>query len=689
MKTKTLGKFPGGNSIILKTSRNNRHCFASVISFSKSIRVMGALAGALLCSGCELEASEQGETPVTENATNSAAAISTNAPAELSLGQTNLVADTNLVSEAAEPELSLTSTNILASTGSTNAPGGTNIVANQEITILNEIPPAAPENLDMSWTTEQVVKLAQSGLGDSVLLSYVQKSTNAFNLDAEDIMYLHDIGVSEEVIAAMLNHDGADPALAAAPKKEPEVEEQTPPPSALPQQSMVDLGAAPAPQQMEYTTNYIPNEIPNGAIAGQYPQAEPQQQQQVVVQQQPIIVQQQPTVVVTEPAVAYSTFYSSLSPYGSWLYVADYGWCWQPTVAVSHSGWRPYLHNGRWVYSNHGWYWHSDYSWGWAPFHYGRWHQPRGRGWVWVPDHTWGPSWVTWRVGRDYCGWAPLPPRSRYVHGVGLSYRHSRVDVGFSFGYSHSHYNFVPTRHFADRRVHRHALPSHRTVNVYKETTVVNNYIQGNNNTIINAGVSRDHIERVSRTEVPKVSVRETPAAGRLVRPDRISREGSDLVVYKPSSVNRPGSQPQPGNLSSGISSSRMGQEPSRASALAPGASRMERWGATPTVSEPNRANPPSQARAISPRAASQLGNRAVSPTSRAGVRIGPSGTTTEQSRSPSPTPTARGGQELQRRGSTTPPDATAGSQAVPSRRGGVPVVQNQTAGRVGSIPSG
>src|SRR5690606_36433667 len=103
-------------------------------------------------------------------------------------------------------------------------------------------------------------------------------------------------------------------------------------------------------------------------------------------------------------------FENALAPYGTWIDVADYGRCWQPTVVLINRSWRPYADRGRWVYTSHGWYWQSDYSWGWAPFHYGRWHQDRRHGWVWVPGSTWGPAWVSWRYTDDYCGWAPLPP---------------------------------------------------------------------------------------------------------------------------------------------------------------------------------------------------------------------------------------------------------------------------------------
>jgi len=138
----------------------------------------------------------------------------------------------------------------------------------------------------------------------------------------------------------------------------------------------------------------------------------------------------------TPPSANY--FYSDLAPYGSWLYVEPYGWCWQPTVAVTVSDWRPYAHGGRWLHTTGGWYWQSHYSWGWAPFHYGNWYANPACGWVWVPGSVWAPAWVTWRYTPAYCGWAPLPPGCGWSTGIGLTYYGSGVSVGFSFGLSSS-----------------------------------------------------------------------------------------------------------------------------------------------------------------------------------------------------------------------------------------------------------
>ena len=55
------------------------------------------------------------------------------------------------------------------------------------------------------WTSE-IVKLAESGIEASVILSFIENS-GTFNLGADQIVYLNDLGFSSEIITAMLQHD--------------------------------------------------------------------------------------------------------------------------------------------------------------------------------------------------------------------------------------------------------------------------------------------------------------------------------------------------------------------------------------------------------------------------------------------------------------------------------------------------
>lgn len=109
-----------------------------------------------------------------------------------------------------------------------------------------------------------------------------------------------------------------------------------------------------------------------------------------------------------------------LDTYGDWYHEAEIGHVWRPRVAA---GWSPYS-SGRWMWTPYGWTWVPHEPWGWAPSHYGRWgHSPR-LGWYWIPGRTWGPAWVSWAIGGDYVGWAPLGHRDRVTvvrdrHGSG------------------------------------------------------------------------------------------------------------------------------------------------------------------------------------------------------------------------------------------------------------------------------
>src|ERR1700736_1862042 len=51
--------------------------------------------------------------------------------------------------------------------------------------------------------------------------------------------------------------------------------------------------------------------------------------------------------------VSVDFFYNNLNG-GSWVEVGDYGYCWQPDIAVNNAGWRPYA-DGYWAYTDLGW----------------------------------------------------------------------------------------------------------------------------------------------------------------------------------------------------------------------------------------------------------------------------------------------------------------------------------------------
>lgn len=400
-------------------------------------------------------------------------------------------------------------------------PASGEAVAPQEAVVTNEVaaglagpivqksepvaPPVRPE-------IAEVVNLVNSGAGEDVVRTFVSVSPVAYQLELEDILYLRDIGISDGIIAAMMRRGG-------------ELRAQASEAEAM----QTNLLAT-----VERLKEAMAEGTPNGQVpAAQAPVAEtvPPAPEAAAA---PVMAPQAPPDA-PEPV---QQFYSDLSPYGTWYQVPTYGWVWQPRVVVVDTGWMPYRHGGRWLWTDCGWYWASDYSWGWAPFHYGRWCTYPGLGWCWQPGSVWGPSWVTWRYHGGYVGWAPLPPACGWTSGVGLTWYGSGVSVGFGFGLTSSWYTFVGHGNFCHRNVGRHAIGGGKVNTVYNESTVINNVINGNNNTIINNGVGYEKIARNVRGEVPKASVQTLPfEADRTLRADRVERSKNGDVVYRPARV--------------------------------------------------------------------------------------------------------------------------------------------------------
>lgn len=65
--------------------------------------------------------------------------------------------------------------------------------------------PLPPGAYVSPWLLD-IIKLSQAHIDQSVLLMFVD-SAGTFNLDADQIIYLRDIGISADVITAMLQHD--------------------------------------------------------------------------------------------------------------------------------------------------------------------------------------------------------------------------------------------------------------------------------------------------------------------------------------------------------------------------------------------------------------------------------------------------------------------------------------------------
>lgn len=241
-----------------------------------------------------------------------------------------------------------------------------------------------------------------------------------------------------------------------------------------------------------------------------------------------------------EVDISVDFFHENLAPYGDWVDVEDYGYCWQPRDV--DADWRPYS-DGRWVYTDAGWTWDSDEPYSWAVYHYGRWARLDEVGWVWVPGTEWGPGWVSWRRGSRHVGWAPLPPEARFERSSGLSVQ---VDADFDIG--PTNYNFVEVRNFGAPRLRSVFIEPRENITIISQTRNITN-ITYVNSVVYNGGPQYDVISRESAQPIRRLKLdrRERFEGGvRSARAEQLrSRvEGDTLRVSAPAINQREATAP-------------------------------------------------------------------------------------------------------------------------------------------------
>jgi hypothetical protein len=362
----------------------------------------------------------------------------------------------------------------------------------------NSIPTAVPVPVvpKLSPAAQEVLKLAQSGLSDDVVLAYISGSYVRFGLGSDQIIYLNDLGVGADIIKAMIQRD-----TALDQTSQPDATQNNP--SATDTNAPPDVASQTAPMPTDAPPDYTDDgEEPYGT-----------------------------------PDVSSDYFYEALAPYGNWIVVPGYGRCWQPIVCQLNPDWIPYCTQGCWIYTDFGWYWRSDYSWGWAPFHYGRWFRDEHLGWAWRPGRAWAPAWVSWRCSADYCGWAPLPPEARFRAGVGLTWQNHPVAATFDFGLKPAQYTFVPTAHLADRVPDHFRVAQAQTAVVFLQTAAAKR-IELKNGHVVNPGAEAEQVAAASQTAIRPVALRNLRLPEFVAHPQERVRTAANAPSFQPS---RPG----------------------------------------------------------------------------------------------------------------------------------------------------
>jgi hypothetical protein len=192
--------------------------------------------------------------------------------------------------------------------------------------------------------------------------------------------------------------------------------------------------------------------------------------------------------------VSISTFYDELSPHGDWVTVGSYGHCWRPRGIDRN--WQPYL-NGEWLYTEDGWTWVSYDPWGGDPYHYGTWSRSDAYGWVWIPGTIWAPAWVTWYVGDNDIGWAPVPPS----FSVGVS-----GYVGPPVTVSRSSYIFVPATRFVGVNVGTVRVPATQNATLLARTKPVTRFA-ASGGVLTSGGPTVVQVEHATQRKIARVSV--------------------------------------------------------------------------------------------------------------------------------------------------------------------------------------
>ena len=294
----------------------------------------------------------------------------------------------------------------------------------------------------------EILRLTKAGMGENVIVAYIKKFPYDYAISPNQIISLNQVGVSQKVIAALLEHKGFA---------------RRPPGGPMPFTSPEASFGAP-------TSAYIPGPPP------------------------------------LPVDMSFQEFYTALRQYGQWYNVPGLGWCWQPKEAANDPRWQPYVDNGYWLMSNQGWYWNSGYSWGWAPFHYGRWGRRPRLGWFWRPDTDWSPGWVCWRQGADFCGWAPLPPGSAFSRPSGWTFNGSAVGSDCEFGLGSEDFSYVALRHFTDPNWVENKLEA-PAAELFKDSHSENKFSFAAANRVANWGLRPETLRSAGVEVIPRVNL--------------------------------------------------------------------------------------------------------------------------------------------------------------------------------------
>jgi hypothetical protein len=219
--------------------------------------------------------------------------------------------------------------------------------------------------------------------------------------------------------------------------------------------------------------------------------------------------------------ITFDAFYSALGPFGEWITVDAGVYSWRPLGVVPD--WRPYW-DGRWIWTDDGWYWDSDEPWAWATYHYGRWYYDDYYGWIWTPGYEWAPAWVEWRYGGNYVGWAPLGPYAVFDIHVGIHYSHHWVTP-------YHYWSFVDCGRIMHHHVNQYVYRTEHNTRFIGQTRRAGS-VRHDNGRVVSRGPGVGYIERRGDIRVPRTRLVDVESNDRI-RGARTG-DGDQIGVYRP-----------------------------------------------------------------------------------------------------------------------------------------------------------
>jgi len=219
--------------------------------------------------------------------------------------------------------------------------------------------------------------------------------------------------------------------------------------------------------------------------------------------------------------VSFGLFYDGLAGHGEWIGIDGGTYAWRPMNV--DAGWRPYW-DGRWVWTDDGWYWDSDEPWAWATYHYGRWYYDDYYGWIWIPGYDWAPAWVEWRYGGDYVGWAPLGPYAVFNAHFGVHYLRQ-------WSTPYHYWAFVDCRYVTSPHVHQYVYRSENNTRFIGRTRTAGS-VRYEGGRIVSRGPEVAHVERRGNIRVERTPL--VDVGGREEARVRRTGDREQIGVYRP-----------------------------------------------------------------------------------------------------------------------------------------------------------